>query len=196
MGKSPTGEDCLITELPALHQTVNAHFQNIAGSPPSIQMTLDMMNDRWRRAYSPMSSVQSSIYSGLMSPIADEEWKSVLSSLPTSKAPGPSGISYEMIKHLPSSALAYLRDIIDFVFLPLYFHQHGKTLQYILYLSRTNGIVFCRIHVRLLFLILRVNYLPALCIDVFSLSWQNIRFFQEAISQDFQAVLVMLQSLN
>src|SRR5947208_14939455 len=113
MGKSSTCSDCLITELPALHQTVNAHFQNIAESPPPIQMTLEGMNDRWRRAYSPMSAVQSSIYSNLMSPTTDEEWNSVLSSLPTSKASGPSGISYEMLKHLPPSALIYLREIID-----------------------------------------------------------------------------------
>ncbi|GBB92769.1 hypothetical protein RclHR1_20510008 [Rhizophagus clarus] len=40
------------------------------------------------------------IYDSLLSPPSLEEWLSTISSMPNGKAPGPSMITYEMLKHL------------------------------------------------------------------------------------------------
>ncbi|GBB85356.1 hypothetical protein RclHR1_11900006 [Rhizophagus clarus] len=47
-----------------------------------------------------MDTVSSDIYGSLLSPPSLEEWLSTVSSMPNGKAPGPSMITYEMLKHL------------------------------------------------------------------------------------------------
>ncbi|GBB86432.1 hypothetical protein RclHR1_12880002 [Rhizophagus clarus] len=79
--------------------TIN-HFQNavpIKSTPPS---HISALPDRWRSEYSPMATVSPDIYSSLLSPPSLEEWLSTVSSMPNGKAPGPSMITYEMLKHL------------------------------------------------------------------------------------------------
>ncbi|EXX72666.1 hypothetical protein GLOIN_2v1783829 [Rhizophagus irregularis DAOM 181602=DAOM 197198] len=47
-----------------------------------------------------MDDVSSSIYDSLMNPPSLDEWLFTVSSTPNGKAPGPSMITYEMLKHL------------------------------------------------------------------------------------------------
>ena len=53
------------------------------------------------------------IYNNLLTRLTDEEWSSVISSLPNGLAARLSGISYELIKNLPDSASKYLRDFVS-----------------------------------------------------------------------------------
>src|SRR5436189_4677095 len=53
------------------------------------------------------------IYNNLLTRLTDEEWSSVISSLPNGSVARLSGISYVLIKNLPNSASKYLRDFVS-----------------------------------------------------------------------------------
>jgi Reverse transcriptase (RNA-dependent DNA polymerase). len=95
------GTEVLLTEEADIKQEVNRHFQNAAKIPP---LTLPTMSDKWIEEYTPKVNINDNIYTNLLSPPSDKEWNDVLHALPNGKAPGPSGISYEMIKHLGPKA--------------------------------------------------------------------------------------------
>ncbi|GBB95183.1 hypothetical protein RclHR1_24910004 [Rhizophagus clarus] len=59
-----------------------------------------------------MVSILPTIYDSLLSPPFLEEWLSTISSMPNGKAPGPSMITYEMLKHLGPAANALLLILI------------------------------------------------------------------------------------
>src|SRR2546430_3135356 len=52
------------------------------------------------------------IYDYLLSPIQMDEWKLVISSTPSNKAAGPSGITYEFIKRLGDNAHIYMLSLM------------------------------------------------------------------------------------
>ncbi|GET55983.1 ribonuclease H-like domain-containing protein [Rhizophagus irregularis DAOM 181602=DAOM 197198] len=90
----------LLTDPHDIDDAVIDHFQNsvpIKSSPPD---TISTLPERWSSAYHPMDDVDSSIYNSLLDPPTLEEWLSTVSSMPNDKAPGPSMITYEMLKHL------------------------------------------------------------------------------------------------
>ncbi|GBC13571.2 RNA-directed DNA polymerase from mobile element jockey-like [Rhizophagus irregularis DAOM 181602=DAOM 197198] len=96
----------LLTDLHDIDDAVINHFQNsvpIKSSPPD---NISALPDKWSSAYRPMDDVNSSIYDSLLDPPTLEEWLSTVSSMPNDKAPGPSMITYEMLKHLGSNASA------------------------------------------------------------------------------------------
>ncbi|GBB92834.1 hypothetical protein RclHR1_20620005 [Rhizophagus clarus] len=72
--------------------------------------------DRWRSEYLPMDSVSPDIYNSLLSPPSLEEWLSTVSSMPNGKAPGPSMITYEMLKHLGPTTNSLLLILIHACF--------------------------------------------------------------------------------
>jgi hypothetical protein len=113
MAKSASNEDVLITDPAQIKLLAASHFQSVAGVPPVNTPSLASMSDRWHRLYSPMQSVNASIYANLTALVTDDEWNSALASLPNGKAPGLSNIPYEMLKQLPVTALSYLRDIVN-----------------------------------------------------------------------------------
>src|SRR5581483_8277527 len=76
----------------------------------------DLIPDNWKAVYSPIDSVDSSIYNSILHPVTDDEWISIFSTLPSGKAAGLSGIPYEMLKHLSPDASKYLRDLISLCF--------------------------------------------------------------------------------
>ncbi|PKC02406.1 hypothetical protein RhiirA5_380997 [Rhizophagus irregularis] len=102
----------LLTSPDAIDQEVIEHFQNfvpITSNPPSSILDLP---ERWSNAYAPLVDVSPTIFDSLMDPPTLEEWSSTISSMPNDKAPGPSMISYEMLKHLGPSASALLFNLI------------------------------------------------------------------------------------
>ncbi|GBB92790.1 hypothetical protein RclHR1_20570005 [Rhizophagus clarus] len=90
----------LLTDPKDISDAAVNHFQTVvpirATPPPNILA----LPDRWRSAYSPMNTISSDIYSSHLAPPSLEEWLSTVSSMPNGKAPGPSMITYEMLKHL------------------------------------------------------------------------------------------------
>ncbi|GBB86990.1 hypothetical protein RclHR1_13440008 [Rhizophagus clarus] len=102
----------LLTDPQDISDAVINHFQNavpIKSSPPS---HITALPDRWCSEYSPMDSVSPDIYNSLLSPPSLEEWLSTVSSMPNGKAPGPSMITYEMLKHLGPIANSLLLILI------------------------------------------------------------------------------------
>ncbi|GBB98229.1 hypothetical protein RclHR1_31770001 [Rhizophagus clarus] len=59
-----------------------------------------------------MNSVSPDIYNSLLSPPSLEKWLSTVSSMPNGKAPGPSMITYEMLKHLGPTTNSLLLTLI------------------------------------------------------------------------------------
>ncbi|GBB88007.1 hypothetical protein RclHR1_14510004 [Rhizophagus clarus] len=102
----------LLTDPKNISDAVVNHFQNavpIKSSPPS---HISALPKRWRSEYSPIDSVSPDIYSSLLSPPSLEEWLSAVSSMPNGKAPSPSMITYEMLKHLGPNANSLLLTLI------------------------------------------------------------------------------------
>jgi hypothetical protein len=58
------------------------------------------LNDEWRPFYQPLENVDTTIYDNLMDPPSADEWYDLIAYLPNGKAPGPSKVSNEMLKHL------------------------------------------------------------------------------------------------
>ncbi|GBC31212.2 RNA-directed DNA polymerase from mobile element jockey-like [Rhizophagus irregularis DAOM 181602=DAOM 197198] len=69
--------------------------------------------ERWSSAYRPIDEVDSSIYNSLLDPPTLDEWLSTVSSMPNDKAPGPSMITYKMLKHLGSNTSALVLILVQ-----------------------------------------------------------------------------------
>ncbi|GBC19651.1 hypothetical protein RIR_jg41913.t1 [Rhizophagus irregularis DAOM 181602=DAOM 197198] len=94
----------LLTKPSDIKQAAIKHFQSVV-TPPLVQhSSIDEFPPRWQRAYTPISDIDLSLYTSVLSPILEEEWKNTIQSMPNNKASGPSKISYEMLKHLTGEA--------------------------------------------------------------------------------------------
>ena len=72
------------------------------------------MPSRWKEVYNPLEKVNSRIYDSLGNKISEEEWLKALKETKSKSAPGPSGISYPLIKKAGSIAqkvFIYLADL-------------------------------------------------------------------------------------
>src|SRR4051794_9435696 len=74
------------------------------------------MSPLWQNIYTSEASIDKSIYDSLLISPTNEKWYSTISALPNDKAPGPSGISYEIIKNLLPSLSEHLKDIVTLCF--------------------------------------------------------------------------------
>ncbi|RIA86229.1 Endonuclease/exonuclease/phosphatase, partial [Glomus cerebriforme] len=94
--QSNNGTSTLITDPNEIKKLTNQHFQQCAGGtqiPKEIPL-------RWLDQYTPKAHIDENIYRHLMSPPSFQEWINTLNELSNDKAPGPSGITNEMLKHL------------------------------------------------------------------------------------------------
>jgi len=113
MGLNEEGAEILLTEPSLVKSAAINHFKTIAGSPPPTTFTVDNIPSNWSDIYQPMEDVDQRIYTHLMDSVTYEEWNTILTSLPSNKAPGRSGIPYEMLKNLPVSGHTYLKNLIS-----------------------------------------------------------------------------------
>ena len=65
----------------------------------------------WKNEYIPKDYINEDWFSGIDAIPTSEEWKEALSKTKNSSAPGPSGIGYTMLKHLPESLNIVLRKL-------------------------------------------------------------------------------------
>src|SRR4051794_32042791 len=100
------------------------------------------MTSLWQDIYTPQQDINTSIYDSLLIAHTDDEWQHTIAALPNDKAPGPSNISYEMLKKMTPALSEYLRDIVTLCFNSVTYLPNGKTQQYIQFLSQLIGIVF------------------------------------------------------
>ena len=88
--------DQLITEPNLIKQHIQSHFLNWTAHRPIDQ---NLFDNFWHTQYQPQSHINTQWYNSLNSPITEEEVLQTISKLPNEKACGPTGISYEMLKH-------------------------------------------------------------------------------------------------
>ncbi|GBC28354.2 RNA-directed DNA polymerase from mobile element jockey-like [Rhizophagus irregularis DAOM 181602=DAOM 197198] len=84
----------------AIDQEVIEHFQNFVPITSTPSSFIQDLPERWSNTYAPLADVSSAIFDSLMDPPTLDE------------CPGPSMISYEMLKHLGPSASALLFSLI------------------------------------------------------------------------------------
>src|SRR3989440_11382544 len=97
----------LITDPESIRSHTANHFQNIVGRPTSD----GSIPEEWQQDYLPLASIDDSIYAGLNDPPSFIEWLDFVRSAPANKAPSPSGVSYDLLKHLGPVALDVLHQI-------------------------------------------------------------------------------------
>ncbi|GBC39586.1 RNA-directed DNA polymerase from mobile element jockey-like [Rhizophagus irregularis DAOM 181602=DAOM 197198] len=103
----------LLTDPHDIDDAVINHFRNsvpVKSSPPE---NISALSERWSFAYHPINDVDPSIYISLLHAPTLEEWLSTVSSMPNDKAPGPSMITYEMLKHLGSNTSALVLILVQ-----------------------------------------------------------------------------------
>src|ERR1043166_9068628 len=97
----------LITDPASIRSFTANHFQNIVGRPASD----GSIPEEWHQDYLPLESVDDSIYAGLSDPPSFTEWLDFVRLAPANKASSPSGVSYDLLKHLGPVALDVLHQI-------------------------------------------------------------------------------------
>jgi hypothetical protein len=98
----------LLTDEKQVKTEVAHHFQMAAGSSHENVI----IDDDWISSYQPINGIDVSVYNDLMLPPSADEWYNIISSLPDGKAPGPSKVSNEMLKHLGDTSRRILWYII------------------------------------------------------------------------------------
>ncbi|CAB4423755.1 unnamed protein product [Rhizophagus irregularis] len=102
----------LLTSPDAIDKEVVNHFQNFVPITSSLPSSIHDLPNRWSSVYELLADVNPNIFDSLMDPPALEEWSSTISSMPNDKAPGPSMISYEMLKHFGSHTSTLLLNLV------------------------------------------------------------------------------------
>src|SRR5215216_1758466 len=93
------------------------HFKNVAGSSNLHLDDLIVTGHSeawkfWKDEYKPLKSIDDNLYNTILNPPTNNEWLLILKHLPDGKAPGPSNISNEFLKHLGPRANKFLYKII------------------------------------------------------------------------------------
>jgi ribonuclease HI len=102
--------DELITSPPQIKQHIQQHFEQWT-SHRHVNSTL--FNQYWADNYRPNNSINSEIYTSTLNTISSEEVYSTLQLLPNNKACGPTGISYEMLKHAGPTFLQVITNLFN-----------------------------------------------------------------------------------
>ena len=97
----------LITEPESVRFHTAKHFQTCVGAPA----TDGTIPDEWRNDYLPINTIDDSIYEHLMDLPSFSEWYDFIANAPANKAPGPSQLSYDLMKHLGPLALDILHQL-------------------------------------------------------------------------------------
>jgi len=107
--KDQDGKIKLVTEGSEIRNMTAQHFQSIAGNV-NVDKHIPI---EWLLYYDPSSDIDNHIYDALLADIDEEEFIERLNSLPNKKATGPSGISYEILKHSSSLMKKVLRQLFQ-----------------------------------------------------------------------------------
>ena len=92
----------VITDPSDIKSHIQQHFNNWTALRPIDQ---NIFTSDWQSEYDPKPHILQEWYQNALANLSQEEILSTLSQLPNNKACGPSGISYEMLKHAGSKFL-------------------------------------------------------------------------------------------
>ena len=73
----------------------------------------ESMSKSWRDQYKPREYIEENWFDGVIKKIDETEIEEIIRSLPNNKAPGPSEITYEMLKKLGNKGLKTLVDMFN-----------------------------------------------------------------------------------
>jgi hypothetical protein len=113
----PSSTPRLLLQPDDIKQAAIQHFQNFVQPALHAYHNTTDLPSRWQQVYEPISTINLAIYTDILSPISMDELNSVLNSLPSHKAAGPSGITYEMLKLLPDAGRSVLLNLCNQCFL-------------------------------------------------------------------------------
>jgi ribonuclease HI len=108
----------IINEPEEVKADIHKHFNNLrtANKTARTEVTVD-----WENEYTPIPEINSEWYSTLMTEVTRIELHETIKHLPKGKAPGPSGISYELFQQiLDTHTMDYLQILIN----QIVTHQH------------------------------------------------------------------------
>ena len=92
-----------------IQEKINNHFEHIFR-----QRTINQSKwSQWSSEYSPINTIDPNWYNQLLSPITETEIITTINNLPTNKAPGPSGITYNFIKQTSKEILPFLLNFFN-----------------------------------------------------------------------------------
>jgi len=94
--KDENNNTVLLTEAEEIKRKTAHHFQNVAGSKNSIKK----IPQEWQSSYKPDTNIDKDIFRHSNRPIKIDEWLETVHESSSGSASGPSGITYEMVKHL------------------------------------------------------------------------------------------------
>ena len=103
-------EHDVIADPPSIKAHIKQHFDNWTAPR---QINQHLFNTRWQAEYNPKPSISPDWYRGITSDFSQMEILSTLSQLPNNIACGPSGISYEMLKHTGSSCILAITSLLN-----------------------------------------------------------------------------------
>ena len=99
----------LISDPKDILSKIEQHYKYIL-RPRIIDHTL---LEKWKNDYLPLTHINNNWYNDLLKPINQEEILNTISNLPNHKAPGPSGISYDLIKGIANEITPFLTSIFN-----------------------------------------------------------------------------------
>ena len=100
----------IITDPPIIKSHILQHFDNWT-APRHINS--DIFNSQWKTEYDPKPNINPNWYSNILLNFTEEEVLLTINQLPNNKACGPSGISYEMLKHAGSNFITTITSLFN-----------------------------------------------------------------------------------
>jgi len=100
----------IITDPQEIKRHITNHFKEWTAHHPYSETIFDQ---HWKTEYEPKQNINTNWYNSILYDITIDEVMQTVQQLPNNKACGPSGISYEMIKHLGTDMLTALTSLLN-----------------------------------------------------------------------------------
>src|SRR5438045_2640255 len=84
----------VITDPSEIYQSLTTYYTNLFNHPNNFPN----LPNQWEKEYHPIEQIQDEWYSNLLNITNEDEIQSTIQAFPNNKAPGPSQISYDIIK--------------------------------------------------------------------------------------------------
>jgi hypothetical protein len=108
--KQQKGEDYITTQREEIFHQIYKYYSEAFKKRDA---GFEHLEDSWKEQYSPREFIKDEWFSPLYNKIEEEELKATLRVLPNNKAAGPSGIKYEMLKHLGNEGITVLTELFN-----------------------------------------------------------------------------------
>ena len=108
--KEENGKVELLTEKEEILEEVKSHFEKQFRER---KVDLKRMSERWKRIYRPAEEINTEDYKDLEQEVTLEEWEEALRNTKNKSAPGPTGITYPLLKEAGKEAKELFRTLAN-----------------------------------------------------------------------------------